>query len=77
MASEDVVVYCEILRETEKAVQVEQVNRGASLKAWIPLSQCSHLSKDAPKVKGGPRKATITMSEWIAEKSGLNYYPKP
>jgi hypothetical protein len=66
-------VRCIILRETEKAIQIrqQQPNREA-VEAWIPRSQCDHISKmpDGNVVRG-----TVTMRTWLADKHNLAVEP--
>ena len=61
---------CRILRETDAAILVKQEIRNREpVEAWIPRSQCDHISKLPDDKDGIP--ATITAATWIIEKKGL------
>ena len=64
-------IKCRILRETERAILIRQEtgNREA-IEAWIPRSQCDHLSK-GPTLNDGSREATITMAAWLVDQHNL------
>ena len=64
-------IKCRILRETERAILIRQEmpNREA-VEAWIPRSQCDHLSK-GPSEPDGSRSATITMAGWLVDQHNL------
>lgn len=61
---------CRILRETDSAILVKQeIQNRQPVEAWIPRSQCDHISKLPDGKEGIP--ATITCPDWIIEKKGL------
>lgn len=55
----------EILRETEKAFLLKLES---GLEVWVPKSQIS----DADIYSEGDRDATVSVSEWFAEKENLS-----
>jgi len=64
-------VKCRILRETERAILIHQEAENREIiQAWIPRSQCDHLSK-GPLQPDGSREATITMATWLIDKHNL------
>lgn len=71
--STTVTVKGRLLDETAKALQIYQ--KEGILKepvtAWVPLSQCDHVSKGAKTPEG--REVTVIMYEWIAKEKMLDY----
>jgi hypothetical protein len=62
-------IKCEIVRETEKALLVKQSRPNRDpVEAWIPRSQCDHISK---RPEGEKVTATIKVASWIVDKAGL------
>jgi hypothetical protein len=63
-------VKCAILRETDRALQIRQEAQNRDpVVAWIPRSQCDHISK-RPDGNGGVE-AIVTMADWLVEKHNL------
>jgi hypothetical protein len=62
-----VLVECDVIRETDKALLIRQ----GSIEEWIPRSLCHHISK-RPVAARTDVPAVITMDQWIADDRGLD-----
>lgn len=65
-----VKITCTIMRETQKALQIQQ---GAIGPEWIPRSQCHLISKKKWIRQDLAWEAEIELQDWIAKRSGLEY----
>ena len=63
MSDREVVVECEIKRDTGNAILVVSTDTG--VQEWVPLSQVSRIDHKKDGL------ADVTMMEWIATKKGL------
>ena len=68
MTVENVEVFCEIVKESDGAILI---NEGSS-EHWIPKSQIINMDRTIKNTHRGERDtATIVIPEWLAFKKGL------
>ena len=65
-----VQVKCRILRETDLALKLSQMQGEKEVVCWVLRSKCEHASK-GPQQADGSRDATITMEGWLARVNQL------
>jgi hypothetical protein len=61
-SGESVRVDCKVLRETDRAIEIEYDEGNRLERCWLPLSQVSEIHK---------QDGYVVISDWIARTKGL------